>query len=798
MLRKLFIVLFAILTLSAFSGSPRKLISVPNATTQYGINLAIGDFVYDVSGDKLYVILAAAGSTSTLNASSKTLIGPSSGSLVEGTVVNQLLAWGGSNWYHTANTLVYESSGGGHSYGGVYDGSATGYTWDNTASTSTVQIMVGDHIYFQGNHTSTSDSIQLPLLTTNGIAQVKDGNGTLFSTPTAGILQNNTASGKSYYFPGASNYISLGTSTQLDLGTGDGTYFITFKNTGNSGTYNYLFGSYNGGSNDYQDAGIHANGTLYFGLNDAGTLKETTGSSNILADGKVHSVAFIANRASATAGLDIYLDGKEDNITISVNGSTLGNYTPSATKYIGSLDGTNYPFNGNIYRFKYFNCALTATEIQALSEGGPTPYKYQGAVNTELMTNGTFETNTTGWTNESLTTFARNTSSPIDGTGDLHIAQSGNVWSGSSSPTISGLKIGKAYLLKFKARIPTGSLQIRGKEDQGVWNVNYPSWPITTISGSTTTTYTFPFIATYATLSIIFVNDGSTPLPFDAYIDDISVIQQGETVSLDGSGISTSTWYDGSGNQVNGTASGTALSNMSLATYNTIVGATNRDLYIDNAGVIGYVSSDSIYKTNIRDLANCNWLYKLKPKTYVYKTDKGKNLQYGLIAESVDTINKNIVSYDIIPGTTTETTTVKPVTVNYTRLIVPILKAIQDQHDTLKSHKDEISSLTNLLVSTITITPDTNGIKKSMLAKVIYVSLNSALTMPAGKSQIANGADGQEITLVGMSNSNTITLHAGDNIKINTSTITLKKYQTLTLIYAQPINVWVEKSRSLN
>jgi len=47
-----------------------------------------------------------------------------------------------------------------------------------------------------------------------------------------------------------------------------------------------------------------------------------------------------------------------------------------------------------------------------------------GETSTELITNGTFETDTGSWTNYNnyWTTFERNTTSPISGTGDLHLA----------------------------------------------------------------------------------------------------------------------------------------------------------------------------------------------------------------------------------------------------------------------------------------------------------------------------------------------------------------------------------------
>jgi len=63
-----------------------------------------------------------------------------------------------------------------------------------------------------------------------------------------------------------------------------------------------------------------------------------------------------------------------------------------------------------------------------------------------------------------------------------------------------------------------------------------------------------------------------------------------------------------------------------IGAYSATVGATNRDLYIDNTGLIGYVSSSNKTKDSIKALDNIKWLYKLNPKTFVYRSDTGHYL----------------------------------------------------------------------------------------------------------------------------------------------------------------------------
>jgi len=118
--------------------------------------------------------------------------------------------------------------------------------------------------------------------------------------------------------------------------------------------------------------------------------------------------------------------------------------------------------------------------------------------------------------------------------------------------------------------------------------------------------------------------------------------------------------------------------------YGDIVGSTNRDLYIDNTGKIGYLSSARRFKKQIKTMENVDWLYKLRPVNYLYKADENGIKQYGLIAEEVEKINPLFVSYNnegVIE------------TVNYSQLITPMLKAIQDLKQENIELKGKISEI---------------------------------------------------------------------------------------------------------
>ena len=124
------------------------------------------------------------------------------------------------------------------------------------------------------------------------------------------------------------------------------------------------------------------------------------------------------------------------------------------------------------------------------------------------------------------------------------------------------------------------------------------------------------------------------------------------------------------------------------------VGTPYEVLYIDNTGKIGYLSSSRRYKKKIRSMEDPGWLYRLHPVNFVYKNDEEGQKQYGLIAEEVEKVNPLFVSYNKKGQVET---------VSYSKLITPMLKALQEQREViekqgkeierLKSEKQELASL---------------------------------------------------------------------------------------------------------
>lgn len=127
---------------------------------------------------------------------------------------------------------------------------------------------------------------------------------------------------------------------------------------------------------------------------------------------------------------------------------------------------------------------------------------------------------------------------------------------------------------------------------------------------------------------------------------------------------------------------------ISRGTYDRKVGATNRDVYVDSGGTLGYVSSSLRYKDNVEDMGNVSWLYNLRPVNFNYKSDEKKLRQYGLIAEEVENINSDFVFYNDkgeVEG------------VSYSNFIPVLIKTVQEQKKEIEELKERIEELEKLV-----------------------------------------------------------------------------------------------------
>ena len=130
--------------------------------------------------------------------------------------------------------------------------------------------------------------------------------------------------------------------------------------------------------------------------------------------------------------------------------------------------------------------------------------------------------------------------------------------------------------------------------------------------------------------------------------------------------------------------------------YSATVGATNRDVYVDNTGLIGYVSSIRASKTEIQNLADVSWLNQLNPVSFKYrKKDENGNytdetdgdIQYGMIAEDVEQVRPDLCFYDEVDGKQ------ELRGIQYSKLVPVMLKAIQEHQTMIEQLKADVAAL---------------------------------------------------------------------------------------------------------
>jgi hypothetical protein len=128
--------------------------------------------------------------------------------------------------------------------------------------------------------------------------------------------------------------------------------------------------------------------------------------------------------------------------------------------------------------------------------------------------------------------------------------------------------------------------------------------------------------------------------------------------------------------------------------YGDTVGATNRDLFIDSTGLIGYVSSIRESKTDIASLDDVSWLSALSPVSYRYRkrnadgtcSDEADGVtDYGLIAEDVEAVKPELCFYDEVDGEAQ----LRGVT--YSKLITPMLRYIQQLEARIAALEERIN-----------------------------------------------------------------------------------------------------------
>ena len=135
---------------------------------------------------------------------------------------------------------------------------------------------------------------------------------------------------------------------------------------------------------------------------------------------------------------------------------------------------------------------------------------------------------------------------------------------------------------------------------------------------------------------------------------------------------------------------------LSSVVYNSTSDGTPRTVYIGASSYLSGISSIRASKNNIENVSNVDWLYQLNPVTFNYRKrdEEGnyteetyKDLNYGLIAEDAQPIADFLINYD------ERNNEKKMIGIEYSRLITPMLKAIQEQQAQIQNLQEQINEL---------------------------------------------------------------------------------------------------------
>ena len=153
---------------------------------------------------------------------------------------------------------------------------------------------------------------------------------------------------------------------------------------------------------------------------------------------------------------------------------------------------------------------------------------------------------------------------------------------------------------------------------------------------------------------------------------------------------------DGAGNNVTTASNAICIGSLGANVDNScfignIRGITTNNnnavpVVIDSAGQLGTVSSSRRFKTDIQPIEKASEsILALKPVSFRYKTHKDTTPNFGLIAEEVAKVNRDLVIYDA-DG--------KPFTVRYDAVNAMLLNEFLKEHREVQQLKAEVAALT--------------------------------------------------------------------------------------------------------
>ena len=126
-------------------------------------------------------------------------------------------------------------------------------------------------------------------------------------------------------------------------------------------------------------------------------------------------------------------------------------------------------------------------------------------------------------------------------------------------------------------------------------------------------------------------------------------------------------------------------------------GSTRPVLVEATSGDLGVSTSVRASKTNIEDIGDTSWMYKLRPRQYnfrqkdeigAYTDTAAGDVVFGFIAEEAEEVNAPICDYNILESGEREL-----FGIHYDQLVVPVIKELQAAHARIEALEAEVQVL---------------------------------------------------------------------------------------------------------
>ena len=267
-------------------------------------------------------------------------------------------------------------------------------------------------------------------------------------------------SGSALFVASNTDYIEVGNDSSLQFGTGDFSISAWIKR-GSVGAIHQIVG-YGDDDGIHWYLGYHSDNKLRFRTDDTSTDTNTYSSSTV-ADTNWHHISVTCDRDGDTK---FYIDGSLDNTT---------DHSPSSLTLTHASDGFligtrntggsyTQHFEGNICQVGIWQGALTQEKIQSVMEKTfeELDATEKSSLGAEIISNGTFDSNTTGWASTSTNAITLSQEDGIGGVDNvLKALSTGDGGHLESTQAFTGAT-GTLYRLSFDIYVPSANSEVTG------------------------------------------------------------------------------------------------------------------------------------------------------------------------------------------------------------------------------------------------------------------------------------------------------------------------------------------------